>query len=112
MLTISGNVGNGNMVKCTVMWKKRKDTIWKQNLARVTEHNKRHERGLETYTKGMNEFSDLTWEEFKDRYSMKSDGIRRNFKQLEKFEKPLGHPPSSLDWRSMGAVTSSQKTGD
>lgn len=37
--------------------------IYKKSLAEVEEHNKKFEAGLETYAKGMNNFSDWTEEE-------------------------------------------------
>lgn len=40
--------------------------LYKKSLAEVEEHNKKYEAGSETYTKGMNNFSDWTEEESKN----------------------------------------------
>lgn len=39
---------------------KRKE-IWLATRARVMEHNKRAENGLESFTMGVNHFADLVW---------------------------------------------------
>lgn len=45
--------------------------IFIENLKKVTIHNRRYRMGLETYTQGINEFSDMTFEEFAERIGMK-----------------------------------------
>ena len=83
----------------------RRYRIWKKELSEVMEHNRRYKMGLETYTKGMNEFSDLSWEDFRDIYLLESLEISPQFTQPEKFQKPLTNLPSSWDWRDLDAVT-------
>lgn len=50
----------------------REETLRKQiftkNVLDIEEHNQRHDSGLETYEKGINQFSDLTYEEFAKQY--------------------------------------------
>ncbi|THD17938.1 Cathepsin L4, partial [Fasciola hepatica] len=48
-------------------WKRKRD-IWEQNVKHIQEHNLRHDLGLVTYTLGLNQFTDLTFEEFKAKY--------------------------------------------
>lgn len=38
--------------------------IFAKHLIEIDEHNQRYATGLETYKKGINQFSDLTYEEF------------------------------------------------
>ena len=40
--------------------------IFMENLDKVESHNAKFEAGLTTYKKGINQYSDWTWEEFKE----------------------------------------------
>lgn len=42
----------------------KRKSIFINNVVDVNEHNVRYNLGLETYEKGINEFSDLTFQEF------------------------------------------------
>ncbi|TPP67276.1 Cathepsin L4 [Fasciola gigantica] len=42
--------------------------IWEENVKHIQEHNIRHDLGLVTYTLGLNQFTDMTFEEFKATY--------------------------------------------
>ncbi|KAJ8959298.1 hypothetical protein NQ318_021984 [Aromia moschata] len=43
----------------------RRFEIFKEAVAKIEEHNKKYEEGKVTYTMGINQFADLTQEEFK-----------------------------------------------
>ncbi|KAJ8980018.1 hypothetical protein NQ317_019704 [Molorchus minor] len=42
--------------------------IFKKNVDKVEEHNKKYDAGEVSYTQGINQFSDLTTEEFRSKY--------------------------------------------
>ena len=79
-------------------------------MREVTEHN----RGQESWTKGINQFSDLTKEEWQERYL-------GGYKRIQMPESPAitgrtnvlltGELPDAVDWREEGAVTSVKDQG-
>ena len=83
---------------------------WKNNLIKVNEHNARTDV---SYTLGMNEFADLTVNEFLDKYT----GVNRTIEftaedlKVSQNEQQLVGLPSSVDWRQSGAVTPVKNQG-
>jgi len=76
--------------------------VFKANVDKIHRHNK----GNHAYTLGMNKFGDLSWEEFRATHlgfkHIKNDYIR------SKNTAPIHADfiaPTSIDWRSSGAVT-------
>jgi C1A family cysteine protease len=79
-------------------------TVFKRNMDFITVHNK----GKHSYTLGMNAFGDLTPEEFKATYASGYNRIDRSYARSKNAPAPTPRPhkaPSSLDWRTQGAVT-------
>ncbi|THD18101.1 Cysteine protease [Fasciola hepatica] len=79
--------------------------IWEENVKHIQEHNIRHDLGLVKYTLGLNQFTDMTFEEFKATYlsgiphasDMLSHGIP--------YEANDRAVPESIDWREFGYVS-------
>ena len=82
---------------------------WEENLKHVQRHNLEYYLGKHTYTLGINEYSDMTHEEFKETYlgveSYHHNNITKAFSNL----KAKNEIPSSIDWRTSGYVTPVQK---
>jgi C1A family cysteine protease len=83
--------------------------VFKANLDTIREHNAKNE----SWTMGMNEFGDMTWEEFRASYV---GGTKVREGQYIKSKnsattKATPNIPSSLDWRTKGAVTPVKNQG-
>ncbi|XP_025017119.1 cathepsin L1-like [Tetranychus urticae] len=77
--------------------------VFSSNLKKITEHNKRHANGLETYDMGVNAYTDLTFDEFSKAFLGFNATLQR--------EAPLIHNrnsvndlPKTIDWREKGIV--------
>jgi C1A family cysteine protease len=74
--------------------------VFKSNLKFIDEHNAKQS----SYRLGLNQFSDLTNEEFKSKYTG-----RKVSQAVETTTTPFRYentsPPASIDWRTKGAVT-------
>eukprot|EP01147_Barroeca_monosierra_P001608 gene1608-4745_t len=86
----------------------RRAQIFADNLAFISRHNAEAARGLHTYTVGINQFADLTNEEYRQLYLSPYPGLlgrKRNTVWLE------GPNAGSVDWRQKGAVTPIKNQG-
>ncbi|XP_057794729.1 cysteine protease XCP2-like [Salvia miltiorrhiza] len=96
---------HGKMYK-TLEEKLHRFEIFKDNLKHIDERNK----AVSNYWLGLNEFSDLSHDEFKKMFlGLKSDGIPKrdeNFKYRDFVDLP-----KSVDWRKKGAVTRVKNQG-
>ncbi|CAF1018450.1 unnamed protein product [Rotaria sp. Silwood1] len=84
--------------------------VFKDNLAMINRHNREADMGLHSYTLKINQFADMTHEEF---VRTMLNGIKMP-STTDYVENPKGrpfHPPSdvdipaAIDWRKKGAVT-------
>lgn len=81
--------------------------IFRENLRNIILHNLDHRQN---FTMGINQFTDLTPQEFKDQYVT---GIRAEVGSYgcKSFSSSASGTPSSMDWRQKGAVTSVKDQG-
>jgi cathepsin L len=81
--------------------------IWEENLKKIQAHNLRADMGHHTYRLGMNQFGDLTNQEFVQIYN----GFNKTKNMFKSNDRPTFLKPSnvkipdSVDWRTQGYVT-------
>jgi len=81
--------------------------IFANNLKFIEKHNAEHALGLHTYTVGINQFADLTNEEFVQQFT----GFKAMDDLPESAVEIVGDRADSIDWRQMGAVTPVKNQG-
>jgi len=81
--------------------------IFRSNLRNIILHNLDH---TQNFTMGINQFTDLTPEEFKEQYV---GGLKAEVGSYgcKSFSSSASGAPSSVDWRNKGAVTSVKDQG-
>lgn len=93
--------------------KEKRFEIFKDNLKFIEEHNN---SGNRTYKVGLNQFADLTNEEYRTMYlGTRSDARRRFVKSKNPSHRYASRPnelmPHSVDWRKRGAVAPIKNQG-
>jgi cathepsin L len=78
--------------------------IWEQNLQHIQKHNLEFDRGVHTYTLGMNQFGDMTFTEFKAKYLSKMPPSQSEGTTFLPSSN-VGDLPTEVDWRPKGYVT-------
>merc|ERR1712039_554975 len=89
----------------------KRETIYNQAVEEMTAHNARYEAGEETYFQGVNQFTDMTLEEFQALPMfgfVKPESAGPNLGTHEWNGEELA---ASVDWRSKGAVTPVKNQG-
>ncbi|CAH1174077.1 unnamed protein product [Phaedon cochleariae] len=77
--------------------------IFQDTLRQIAEHNVKYENGESTYYLAINQFSDMTDEEFKAML-LKNKASKPSLEGLEVANLTVGAAPESIDWRTKGAV--------
>jgi hypothetical protein len=83
--------------------------VWQANLRKIREHN----ASAKSYTMAMNEFGDLTADEFGALYKTGFQQTTSDFLRAQNAPDFSDRPAneSSLDWRTKGAVTPVKNQG-
>ncbi|XP_076259753.1 cathepsin L-like proteinase [Rhynchophorus ferrugineus] len=77
--------------------------IFKKNLELISDHNKRYDQGLETYSMAINQFADMTSEEFM--HMLKAQKSTK-LTAAKIFKNSVGvEAPGSIDWRLLHKVS-------
>merc|ERR1712141_558075 len=81
----------------------KRKAIFMSNVEQIEKHNLKFEQGLSTYKQGVNAYSDWTWEEFQDRFLLKSENDTLKGYKCDREPAPEPNPntPKSKDWRSI-----------
>ena len=84
--------------------------VFGRNLALIQRHNAEFQQGKHSFELALNEFADLSWEEF--------SATRLGYKAARRVRKaPASHTPSNttlpaaMDWREKGAVLPAKNQG-
>jgi len=81
--------------------------IFTENYLNAVAHNAKST----TYKKGLNQFSDLTGLEFKQIYASGYKGNKVRAPKYDKVDYSILNLPTSVDWRTKGAVTAIKDQG-
>merc|ERR1711994_884979 len=84
-----------------------RQAIFMKNYNRMVEHNKDFDAGKATWARGVNQWYDLTMEEWRAEMGIGMSGNmeEQNTTRSTPHPKPTGAAPSSWDWRSHGIVS-------
>ncbi|OWF53460.1 cathepsin L1-like [Mizuhopecten yessoensis] len=82
-------------------------SIWAENLEKVRKHNMEADKGLHSFTLGINEYSDMTHDERKARMHgfKESDFQSLKFKHEVRADTKVHNLPEKIDWKTEGWVS-------
>uniref|UniRef100_A0A8C7JLB4 Cathepsin L1-like n=2 Tax=Oncorhynchus kisutch TaxID=8019 RepID=A0A8C7JLB4_ONCKI len=79
--------------------------VWEKNLKKIEMHNLDHSMGKLSYRLGMNQFGDMTNEEFGQLMNGYKQTTERKYKGSLFMEPNYLQAPEAVDWREKGYVT-------
>ncbi|XP_052411998.1 procathepsin L-like [Carassius gibelio] len=79
--------------------------VWEKNLKKIELHNLEHSVGKHTYRLGMNQYGDMTNEEFRQAMNGYNHDHNRKSKGSLFMEPSFFEAPQQVDWREKGYVT-------
>ncbi|XP_072449702.1 cathepsin L2-like [Chiloscyllium punctatum] len=85
--------------------------VWEDNRRYIEQHNLEHAMGKHTFTVGMNQFGDLTFDEFRHLLSASSINDAEKISSKVFTAQQNIQLPSTVDWRPKGYVTSVKDQG-
>ena len=75
---------------------------WEDNLSKIKAHNSNSKK---TFMQGINQFTDLTSEEFNSIYNRLKMPSKKSKRSVQSLDLKAGVLPSSVNWATSGAVT-------
>jgi hypothetical protein len=81
------------------MWRK----IFERNYEYITAHNAEADKGLHTFRLGVNQFADMTFQEYQQLLTLRLNVDHVNTELVEEVVDQALH--DSVDWRSKNVVT-------
>lgn len=98
-----------NKIYETYSEEQKRFTIFQRNVLNIEQHNVRYENGEESYFMGVNQYADLTSEEFRKLLNFRAHNrpIGKYFERNANFI-----APDSLDWREKGVGLDVRDQGD
>ncbi|XP_065204941.1 procathepsin L-like [Planococcus citri] len=88
--------------------------IYVDNLDRISKHNELYDKGQVTYKLGMNQFADMTSEEFSNLYLSETDSSfaqNTNSRVISSLRSNAQNVPDYVNWVHEGAVTKIKNQG-